>query len=181
MGDEDEQYKITRFISSISMIQNNDNIEYSTIRNNYLTFIEYFKSIDSIEFIENEEKELLKSFIFNITELFNGDYLISSSIKIPGVSLSLILNMCSISPSIIDKLKSMNGNRFISCDLRNEFKTNEDFQSFEYFEYLDLLYCQKIIKENLFPFQNHQSIKSIEDLENEFIDINEKEEKKNIL
>merc|ERR1711862_1086117 len=71
-----------------------------------------------------------------------------------------------------------NGNRFISCDLRNEFKTNEDFQSFEYFEYLDLLYCQKIIKENLFPFQNHQSIKSIEDLENEFIDINEKEEEK---
>ena len=177
--DEDEQYKITRFISSISMIQNNDNIEYSTIRNNYLTFIEYFKSIDSIEFIKNEEKELLKSFIFNINELLlNEDYLISSSIKIPGVSLSLILNMCSISPSIIDKLKSMNGNRFISCDLRNEFKTNEDFQSFEYFEFLDLLYCQKIIKENLFPFQNHQSIKSIEDLENEFIDINEKEEEK---
>merc|ERR1711943_148779 len=126
----------------------------------------------------NEEKELLKSFIFNINEVFNEGYLISSSIKIPGVSLSLILNMCSISPSIIDKLKSMNGNRFISCDLRNEFKTNEDFQSFEYFEYLDLLYCQKIIKENLFPFQNHQSIKSIEDLENEFIDINEKEEEK---
>merc|ERR1711862_453848 len=156
MGDEDEQYKITRFISSISMIQNNDNIEYSTIRNNYLTFIEYFKSIDSIEFIENVEKKLLEPFIFNAKELFNGNYLISS-IKIPGVSLSLILNMCSISPSIIDKLKSMNGNRFISCDLRNEFKTNEDFLSFEYFEYLDLLYCQKIIKENLFPCNNHQS------------------------
>merc|ERR1711982_12568 len=43
--DEVEQYKIRRFISSISMIQNNDNIEYSTIRNNYLRFIEYFKSI----------------------------------------------------------------------------------------------------------------------------------------
>merc|ERR1712232_1444435 len=132
------------------ILSNNNNIEYSTIRNNYLRFIEYFKSIDSIEFIKNEEKELLKSFIFNINELLlNEDYLISSSIKIPGVSLSLILNMCSISPSIIDKLKSMNGNRFISCDLRNEFKTNEDFRSFEYFEFLDLLYCQKIIKENL--------------------------------
>merc|ERR1711982_253862 len=45
-----------------------------------------------------------------------------------------------------------------------------------YSEFLDLLYRQKIIKENLFPFQNHQSIKSIEDLENEFMHINEKEE-----
>ena len=172
---EDEQYKIIRFISSISKIQNNDNIEYSTIRNNYFNFIEYFKSIYSIEFLKNEEKELLKPFIFNINEFFNENYLISSSSKIGGVSLSLILNICSIPPSIIDKLKSMNGNTFISCDLRNEFK-HEDFESFEYFEYLDLLYCQKMVKGRLFPFQNHQSIKSIEDLENEFIDMSEKEE-----
>ena len=48
-----EQYKIRRFISSISMIQNNDNIEYSTIRNDYLTFIEYLKSIDSMVCIKN--------------------------------------------------------------------------------------------------------------------------------
>ena len=33
-----------------------------------------------------------------------------------------------------------------------------------------------MVKGRLFPFQNHQSIKSIEDLENEFIDMSEKEE-----
>ena len=113
--DYNEEYKIRTFISSISKIQNNDNIEYSTIRNNYFKFIEYFKSIYSIESLNNEEKELLIPFIFNINEFFNEDYLISSSSsKIGGVSLSLILNMCSIPPSIIDKLKSMNRNTFIS-------------------------------------------------------------------
>jgi len=80
--------------------------------------------------------------------------------------------MCSIPPSIIDKLKSMNGNTFISCDLRNYFKP-EDFQSFEL---LDVLYCQKMINEGFYPFQDHQAIKSIEQLDNEFIDISEKEE-----
>ena len=45
-------------------------------------------------------------------------------------SISYLFNICELSPSIIDTLKSMNGNTFISCDLRNYFKP-EDFQSFE--------------------------------------------------
>merc|ERR1711862_650773 len=45
-------------------------------------------------------------------------------------SISFLFNICELSPSIIDTLKSMNGNTFISCDLRNEFKPVE-FQSFE--------------------------------------------------
>ena len=86
-------------------------------------------------------------------------------------SISFLFNICELSPSIIDTLKSMNGNTFISCDLRNYFKP-EDFQSFEF---LDVLYCKTMINERFYPFQDHQSIKSIEDLENEFIDISEKE------
>ena len=87
-------------------------------------------------------------------------------------SISYLFNICELSPSIIDTLKSMNGNTFISCDLRNYFKP-EQFQSFEF---LDVLYCKTMINERFYPFQDHQSIKSIEDLENEFIDISKKEE-----
>ena len=132
--------------------------------------------------LETQFSSQVKNYIDNnkIEEFTSLNYSLQSSSKVKEQysissishfkpSLSLIFNICELSPSIIDILQNVDGKSFMTSDLSKQFKPRE-IQSLEY---LDVLYCRRMLKENVFPIQNHQQIKSHEELENEFMKVNQ--------
>merc|ERR1711862_876741 len=126
MGISHYHYDSKEFFSSIVNLKNGGIAEFTNIQNNYFK-LDYFTRLDKLNFLNEEEKTVFKSFFQNFNPSFKGEYLLSPPIT-----------------ELLDKSRTQEpplSLLFITCDLRNEFKP-EDFQSLEF---LDLLYCQTMI------------------------------------
>merc|ERR1711862_262084 len=106
-------YDSKEFFSSIVNLKNGGIAEFTNIQNNYFK-LDYFTRLDKLNFLNEEEKTVFKSFFQNFNPSFKGEYLLSPPItelldksRTQEPPLSLLFNICELSPFAIDKLKSM--------------------------------------------------------------------------